>query len=65
MAEKQRQIDMLKGRRPKRRPILPIIASGLAVCERRAAEEVSPSHQSYEITLSCYCCLCANQHAED
>ncbi|CAL8464661.1 g4196 [Coccomyxa elongata] len=39
MAEKQRQIDMLKGRRPKRRPILPIIASGLAVCERRAAEE--------------------------
>lgn len=40
MEEKQRQIDILKGRRTKRRPLLPIIASGLAVCEKRATEEV-------------------------
>ena len=40
MEDKQRQIDVLKGRRTKRRPLLPIIASGLAVCEKRATEEV-------------------------
>ena len=41
MEEKQRQIDVLKGRRVKRRPILPILANGLAVCEKRATEEVT------------------------
>lgn len=40
MEEKERQIAVLQARHIKRRPILPIIASGLAVCEKRAAEEV-------------------------
>jgi len=40
MEEKERHIAVLQARRHKRRPILPIIASGLAVCEKRAAEEV-------------------------
>ncbi len=57
MEEKQRQIDVLKGRRVKRRPILPILANGLAVCEKRATEEVTLTSGHLAATPSALSCI--------
>jgi hypothetical protein len=44
MEEKERQIEALRWRQPKR-SILPALASNMADCERRVAQEVSPAVQ--------------------